>query len=198
MKKTKRAGLTASRSLTPHSVPPDSGTQAKSQLQRSSCLLQPRSVSADRYPTEAIVGLGFRGWIAGYQSGEIGCWQEVWKLYSNLLGTKHAEAAVGSLSEWAKAVAVASHHQISVRPLSACGFCRDECLAISMIAACQHNTCPAMRACAFALIENSMVDEVLHHAGTYALTLRSVEHVISPSWIINANAFVVPVASRPM
>lgn len=154
--------------------------------------------SGTHYPPEALVGLGFRGWIAGYQTSNVDCWQEVWKLYSNLLGTKHAEATVGALASWSKSVAVASRNPISVQPLGATGFCRNECLAISMIAACQHNTCPAMRACAFALIENSMVDEVLHHAGTYALTLRSVEHIVSPSWIVNANAFVDPVAARLM
>lgn len=150
------------------------------------------------YPPEVLVGLGFRGWIAGYQTSDVECWQEVWRLHSNLLGPKHAEAAVGALASWSKSVAVASRNPISVRPLDAGGFCRDECLAISMIAACQHNTCPAMRACAFALIENSMVDDVLHHAGTYALTLRSVEHIVSPSWIVNANAYVDPGAAHPM
>ncbi|MCB1521775.1 MAG: hypothetical protein KDJ37_14535 [Hyphomicrobiaceae bacterium] len=154
--------------------------------------------SSARYPSEALVGLGFRGWISGYQSGDVSCWEEVWRLYSGLLGPKRGEAAVSALASWSKSVADAARNPISVHPLSTCGFCRDECLAISMIAACQHNTCPAMRACAFALIENSMVDEVLHHAGTYALTLRSVEHIVSPSWIVNANTFVDPVATRPM
>ncbi|MFV0367214.1 MAG: hypothetical protein ACK5KM_02020 [Hyphomicrobiaceae bacterium] len=173
-------------------------TRSEGRSQSSGCLLCSNTPSLEHYPAEAIVGLGFRGWISGYQNSDIGCWEEVWQLYSNLLGPKLAETAVGSLASWSKAIAVSSRNKISVWPLNACGFCRDECLAISMIAACQHNTCPAMRACAFALLDNSMVDEVLHHAGTYALTLRSVEHVVSPSWIVNANAYVDPVAARPM
>lgn len=170
----------------------------RSCTQSAGCTLCPNPDQSKRYPAEAIVGLGFRGWIAGYQQRDSGYWEDVWRLYSNVLGPKHAETAVGALASWSKAVAVAARNPISVRPLSACGFCRDECLAISMIAACQHNTCPAMRACAFALIENSMVDEVLHHAGTYALTLRSVEHIVSPSWIVNANVYVESDAARPM
>ena len=79
----------------------------------------------------------------------------------------------------------------------ACAFCRDECLAISMIAASQHNTCPAMRACAFALIESAHLDEVLHHADTYAITLRSQNKVVSPDWIVNANAFCDPCPLLP-
>lgn len=79
----------------------------------------------------------------------------------------------------------------------ACAFCRDECLAISMIAASQHKTCPAMRACAFALIESAQLDEVLHHADTYAITLRSQNKVVSPDWIVNANAFCDPTPLLP-
>ncbi len=192
MKKTTRSGDTAG-SIALHDS--ESGNWPQ---QNSGCMFCPKPSGAERYPAEAIVGLGFRGWIAGYQNSDISCWEEVWRLYSNLLGPKHAEAAVGCLASWSKAIAVTSRNPISIRPLGACGFCRDECLAISMIAACQHNTCPAMRACAFALIESSMVDEVLHHAGTYALTLRSIEHIVSPAWIVNANAYIDPVAARPM
>ena len=51
-------------------------------------------------------------------------------------------------------------------------FCRDECVAISMIAACQHHACPAMRACAFALLGCSMIDEVVDVAESFAETMR--------------------------
>jgi hypothetical protein len=143
---------------------------------------------------ELLVGHGFRGWIAGYQTGDLGCWEHVWRLYSNLLAPRCAEVVVDGLAAWAKAVNAASRRRVEVAPLEACSFCRDECLAISMIAACQHNTCPAMRACAFALIESSLIDDVLHHAGTFALTMRSLEKVVPPSWIVNANAFIAPAA----
>lgn len=141
---------------------------------------------------ELLVGYGFRGWMAGYKTGDVGCWERVWRLYSNLITPKRAEIVVGSLAAWTKAVNATARRSIEVNPLDDCTFCRDECLAISMIAACQHNTCPAMRACAFALIETSFVDEVLHHAGTYAITMRSIDRVVSPQWIVNANAFVEP------
>lgn len=142
---------------------------------------------------EMLVGYGFRGWIAGYQTGDVGCWERVWRLYSSLITPKRAETVVGSLAEWAKCVNASAQRRVAVNPLDDCTFCRDECLAISMIAACQHNTCPAMRACAFALIDTSLIDEVLHHAGTFAITMRSIDRVVSPSWIINASALVEPV-----
>ncbi|MDX2257805.1 MAG: hypothetical protein NW205_02705 [Hyphomicrobiaceae bacterium] len=148
-------------------------------------------------PPELLVGYGFRGWIAGYQTGDVGCWEKVWRLYASHLGADRAELAVGSLAAWAKSVNAACRSPLRVRPLDACGFCRDECLAISMVAASQHDTCPAMRACAYALIDSSLVDDVLHQAETYAVMMRSIDQVVPPTWIVNANAFVDPAASYP-
>ena len=80
---------------------------------------------------------------------------------SQALGPNAARTAVSELSAWVRAVSAAARREITVSATDCAAFCRDECLAVSMIAACQHNTCPAMRACAFALIESSLIDEVV-------------------------------------
>lgn len=146
---------------------------------------------------EMLVGYGFRGWIAGYQTGDVQCWERVWRLYSNLLGPKAARGAVNCLALWAKSVSAASRREVEISPLEACEFCRDECLAISLIAASQHQTCPAMRACAFALIDSSLMDDVLLHSETFAVTMRVHDKIVSPEWIVNANAFVDSSAAVP-
>jgi hypothetical protein len=135
-----------------------------------------------------LVGLGFRYWVAGYQSGDINHWEEAWRIYADALGPQPAKAAVSELSAWVRAVSAAARRDIEVWPGECSHLGRDECLAVSMIAACQHNTCPAMKACAFALIESSLIDEVVHHAGTFALTLRGLDQVLSPGLIVNAAA----------
>ena len=131
-------------------------------------------------------GVGLRA----ARPGNVNCWERVWRLYSNVLAPSSAKVVLGCLSSFAKSVNAASRNGIKVSAMDACQFSRDECLAISMVAASQHHTCPAMRACAFALIESNMMDEVLHHADTYALTLRSQNEVVSPEWIVNANNYV--------
>lgn len=148
----------------------------------------------DRVPTaaELLVGHGFRGWISGYQTGDISHWERVWRLYSSVLSPQTARATVSCLSGWAKSVQAASRRRLVVGNAEACRFCRDECLAISMIAASQHSTCPAMRACAFALIESELVDEVVDHAETFAVMLRGSDKIVSPQWIVNANSFCDP------
>ena len=144
---------------------------------------------------ELLVGYGFRGWIAGYHTGDVQCWERVWRLYSNILGPPAARGAVDCLASWAKSVNASSGRCVEINPLEACEFCRDECLAISLIAASQHQTCPAMRACAFALIDSSLMDDVLHHTDTFAVTMRSYDKIVSPEWIVNANVFVDPSVS---
>ena len=51
-----------------------------------------------------------------------------------------------------------------------------------MIAACQHNACPAMRACAFSLLGCSMIDEVVQGAESFAATMRGADQVLPPSF----------------
>jgi hypothetical protein len=137
---------------------------------------------------ERLVGLGFRYWVAGYQAGDIDFWEEAWRIYANALGPRSAKTAVSELSAWVRAVSASARREIEVVSGAEGSFSRDECLAVSMIAACQHNTCPAMKACAFALIESSLIDEVVHHAGSFAITMRGLDQVLSPGLIVNAAA----------
>lgn len=152
-----------------------------------SCSIRP-NLMAGNAKAERLVGLGFRYWVSGYQSGDIGRWEEAWRIYADALGPLSAKTAVSELSAWVRAVSAAARREIEVCACRSSSFCRDECLAVSMIAACQHNTCPAMRACAFALIESSLIDEVVHHAGSFAITMRGLNQVLAPGLIVNAAA----------
>lgn len=156
--------------------------------------LRPRRMPVDIafsgvHGAERLIGLGFRYWVAGYKFGDIDRWEDAWRIYSGALGPNAARTAVSELSAWVRAVSAAARREIEVCHGDGACFCRDESLALSMIAACQHNTCPAMRACAFALIESSLIDEVVHHAETFAVTMRGLDQVLSPGLIVNAAAY---------
>jgi len=90
---------------------------------------------------ERLVALGFRYWILGRDTGEIGCWERAFNLYQGHFGVAGARVALTQLSLWVAAVDNAARRDIEVFPASCRSFCRDECLAVSMIAACQHQTC---------------------------------------------------------
>ena len=137
---------------------------------------------------ERLVGKGFRYWMAGYQTGDIGCWEEAWRIYSSALGGGQAKSATTELACWVRAIQNCATRPIEIFPGQCRGFCRDECVAISMVAAAQHDVCPAMRACAYALLGSSAVDEVVDSTGCLAARLKDCNQVLSVGVICNVTA----------
>ena len=122
---------------------------------------------------EYLVGFGFRCWLTGYETGDLGHWELAWRRFSTVLGAGNAKPALAGLSHWVRSVRVSAQRPIAVGPATAAGFCRDECMAISLIAACQSGACPAARACAFALLGTSFVDTTMDTAGSFAMTMTA-------------------------
>lgn len=144
-----------------------------------------RGEQATLQTPERLVGLGFRYWMAGCKSGDISCWERAWELYSGELGPSNAKVVIGELSTWVRTVGSNTRRDIEVASPACAMLCRDECLAVSMIAASQHRTCPAMRACAFALIENSMIQKVVDQSDQFATMLHAVDQRLSPASIVS-------------
>ena len=46
---------------------------------------------------EQLVGVGFRGWMAGYEYSDISCWEQVWNRYACALGPKAAKLTISEL-----------------------------------------------------------------------------------------------------
>ncbi|MDA7947469.1 MAG: hypothetical protein MPJ78_08320 [Hyphomicrobiaceae bacterium] len=135
---------------------------------------------------ERLVGLGFRCWIAGFETQDINCWETGWNTFATELGPGHAKAAITELSCWVRMVHTKTCRRISYYPFGCKGFCRDECMAISMIAAGQHAACPAMRACAFALLNTNDIDGVVDTATNFAEVLKDAGHILSGHSICEA------------
>ena len=127
-----------------------------------------------------LVGLGFRFWLTGLRTGDISCWERAWLAYASVLGAATAKGAVGDLSCCVRSISRHTQRDLKTGRVDGDRFCRDECIAIDMIAACQHNACPAMRACAFALLGCSMIDAVVEGAESFAATMRSADQVLPP------------------
>jgi hypothetical protein len=129
---------------------------------------------------EWLVGMGFRCWLAGYETGDIACWENGWNEYARALGPERARRAVTELACWVRTVRASASRKIEYAPFGCPGFCADECLAISLIAASQHQRCPAMRACALALTGSDSVDPVLEAANAFADALDQADQRLSP------------------
>jgi hypothetical protein len=144
---------------------------------------------------ERLVGLGFRYWLTGFRTGDISCWERAWCAYSSTLGASRAKTAVTDLSCWVRAINRHARRDLVTGAVDCDRFCRDECIAIEMISACQHNACPAMRACAFALLGCSTIDEVVEGAETFAATMRGADQVLPPTFGHGSSLLAVPPAS---
>lgn len=141
---------------------------------------------------ERLVGVGFRCWMTGLETGDIDCWQTAFNEFANCVGVDNAKTLVPGLSSWVQAVRGAAQRPIEIAPRGCNRFCRDECLAIAMVAACQHSACPALKACAFTLLGSSHVTDALGAAEEFAHGLRRVDQILSPGSICNAAALVPP------
>lgn len=144
---------------------------------------------------ERLVGLGFRYWLTGFRTGDISCWEKAWCAYSNALGATAAKTAVTDLSCWVRAINRHARRNLETAAVDCEGFCRDECIAIEMISACQHHACPAMRACAFALLGCSLIEEVVQGAESFAATMRGADQVLPPSFSQGSSLLAMPPAS---
>jgi hypothetical protein len=128
---------------------------------------------------ERLVGIGFRCWLKGFTTGDIGCWEEAFTTFSGTLGHERAKALLLDLSQFVRAVTATSERDIQVQASGCGGFCRDECLAISIIAACQHDSRQALRSSACALIGSEDIGDALNGAQTFACGLKSANQWLS-------------------
>lgn len=152
-----------------------------------------RSDATSRFAhPERLVGLGFRYWLTGFRTGDISCWERAWSAYAQALGPDSAKGAITDLSCWVRAISRHARRDLETAAVDCDRFCRDECVAIAMISACQHNACPAMRACAFSLLGCSMIDEVVQGAENFASTMREAEQVLLPSFAPSAALMAMP------
>jgi hypothetical protein len=78
--------------------------------------------------------------------------------------------------------------RIEIYPAGCARFCRDECIAISVIAACQQEGCPALRACAQALTGTDAIEPMLTEARAYADCLLNAGQRLSPGLVGEVNA----------
>jgi hypothetical protein len=135
---------------------------------------------------ERLVGVGFRCWLAGLSSGDIRCWEEAWNTYSGTLGPGNAKDLLIDLSKFVRAVKASANRDIEISPSGCRGFCRDECLAISIIAASQHGAHPALTASAEALLGSGDIGDAINGAQTLAGSLRRAKQMLSPESICPA------------
>lgn len=133
---------------------------------------------------ERVVALGFRYWMIGLGTGDIGAWERAWCLYSGLFGAAGARHAMGRLERWVDAVGASARRDVEVFPECCRSFCRDECIAVSLIAACQHDACAPARSSALVLLATPSIDDVVSQARAFAEAMAMLEYRLAPASIL--------------
>ncbi len=147
-------------------------------------LSQDHGVSHSDYlinSSEQLVGFGVRCWIAGCRSKDFTQWQKCWACYSQFFTPAQTRIAVRELACWTRVLESESARPIVINSLDQQEFSRDERMAISIIAACQHQACPALKACTEALIGEGDVEAAIQAAKGFAYFLDEVGMTLSPA-----------------
>ena len=138
------------------------------------------------------LGRSFRcGYQAASSDNGIGlsfAWQEL----ADAAGAEHADRLLSALIGFVASVGETARRPIVVLPRDCTGLCRDECLAVSIVTASQAGACPALRACAFALLESDNVSPCLVAATELGTRLAAAGRILPPQLICNAAALVQP------
>ncbi len=118
-----------------------------------------------------LVGLGFRGWMHGLETGDLNHWAGVCRRFTATMGKPHASESLARLADWVTTLERTRARRITVAPPGCERLCRDECIAVAVIAAAQREPCPAMRACAYALVGSANIDPMISEAERFAAAL---------------------------
>jgi hypothetical protein len=154
-------------------------TTLRQDLNTANALTSSNVIPLHARAPERLVGIGFRCWLTGFTTGDIGCWEDAWNAFSTTLGNDRAKALLLDLSQFVRAISATAERDIQVQAPGACGFCRDECLAISIIAACQHGAHHSLAASTSALIGSDAIGDALNGAQAFACGLKSANQVLS-------------------
>lgn len=143
-----------------------------------------------------MVGRSFRcGMLARREKSALS-WSYAWQEIAGVTGPGKADELVVALGAFVESVDAAAARRIEVLPKGCPGLCRDECLAVSIIAASQLGACPALRACVFALIDSANVEPCIRSAGAFGAALSEAGQSLPADVVCNALALMPAVAGR--
>ena len=139
-----------------------------------------RSVALfDRLP-ERLVLEGFRRWMAGYSTGDLGHWEEAWNLHASSLGTRDARVVVDRLAKFVRTVRDWSICPINCFPGGCRHICRSECFALAMVASSQNQDLDSLASAMRHLLDPDGHEEAMLPALAYAEAMKESDLMLMP------------------
>jgi hypothetical protein len=131
-------------------------------------------------PPERLVLEGYRGWLAGFESGSVTPWEMTQTLYEDVLGPAQGRHALADLSHFVRTLRRCAACPLKSFPFNAHHVCRDECLALGLIAALQHDDREAVLTCLSAMACPALSQNVAEAASCFADALAGARHYLLP------------------
>jgi hypothetical protein len=131
-------------------------------------------------PPEKLVLEGYRRWLAGYESDSVTPWEMTQTLYEELLGAAEGRRVVAELSHFVRTLRRCAACPLKSFPFNAHHVCRDECLALGLIAALQHDDEGAAAICLSAMACPALSANVAEAAASFADALAAARHYLLP------------------
>jgi len=129
---------------------------------------------------EKLVLEGYRHWLAGFETGSVAPWELTLTLYSELLGPAAGRRAMSELSHFVRTLRQCAPCPLRSFPFGAHHVCRDECLALGLIAALQHGQEQTALLCLDAMACRPLQQAVGAAAGDFAQTLSGLDQHLLP------------------
>lgn len=124
---------------------------------------------------ERLVVSGYRNMMAALELGDGACWEEIWRSFTDELGSQDARRTVGEVQYWVRTLRANSARTLSFYPHRSLHLCEDECMALSLVAAAQVGDAETgSRAAGFltGTAEATRLREVWQASGHLAVALR--------------------------
>ncbi|MCP5083937.1 MAG: hypothetical protein GY948_19795 [Alphaproteobacteria bacterium] len=134
-------------------------------------------------PAERLVLTGVRCWMAGYEHGDIQCWETAWRHFSSVLGARSGRLLLSELQYWIRVLRDVSLRPISFYPHCCRHVCADEFVGLSLLAAYQHQDLGTARGAAHQLSglnPSAAFDLLIDASFNFATALSDADQVLLP------------------
>lgn len=141
--------------------------------------IEPYGCYFERAP-EKLVLEGYRRWIAGFDTGSVAPWELTFTLYTDLLGPSDGRRVLSELSHFVRTLRQCALCPLHSFPFGAHHICRDECMALGLIAGIQHEDEEAAQLCLGAITCKARQELVGEAASCFANSLSELDHQLLP------------------
>jgi len=129
---------------------------------------------------EKLVIEGLRRWMQGCERGSIDCWERAANLYAEELGMAEGSRVLAALARWVDTLRTWMDRPAGLSPSECPRLCRDECFAVTMIAACQNHDDESLGHALARLVSAEGRAEVAHATRAFADALAETGQILIP------------------